>query len=300
MLAIIIPYYKLTFFEETLQSLANQTDKRFKVYIGDDASLENPTSLLEKYQSKFEFIYHRFETNLGSISLTKQWVRCIDLTADEEWIMVLGDDDRLGENVVEEFYKQYPLFEKKSNVVRFATIVENEHNEAISNKFEHPVWEDATDSYYRRYTGKTRSSLSEYVFKRTAYLKCRFQHFPLGWHSDDYAWLEFSAEKPIFTINNSVVFIRISDDSISGKTNNQLLKNQATIHFLRKMITKKLKFYNAEQQLKLLLDFEVFVKGNRKLYLNEWFIVIYSYIKLFKWILMVKVVRRFFISLFIK
>lgn len=39
MLAIIIPYYKFTFFEATLQSLANQTDQRFKVYIGDDASL---------------------------------------------------------------------------------------------------------------------------------------------------------------------------------------------------------------------------------------------------------------------
>ena len=33
MLAIVIPYFKLTFFEETLQSLANQTDQRFKVYI---------------------------------------------------------------------------------------------------------------------------------------------------------------------------------------------------------------------------------------------------------------------------
>ena len=29
MLAIVIQYFKLTFFEETLQSLANQTDKRF-------------------------------------------------------------------------------------------------------------------------------------------------------------------------------------------------------------------------------------------------------------------------------
>lgn len=47
MLAIIIPYYKLRFFEATLESLANQTDKRFKVYIGDDASPENLADLLE-------------------------------------------------------------------------------------------------------------------------------------------------------------------------------------------------------------------------------------------------------------
>ncbi len=33
MLAIVIPYYKLTFFEYTLQSLAKQTNQRFKVYV---------------------------------------------------------------------------------------------------------------------------------------------------------------------------------------------------------------------------------------------------------------------------
>jgi hypothetical protein len=74
MLAIIIPFYKLTFFDETLQSLANQTDKHFKVYIGDDASLEK----LFKYKGKFDFVYQRFETNLSGISLTQQWERCID------------------------------------------------------------------------------------------------------------------------------------------------------------------------------------------------------------------------------
>jgi hypothetical protein len=40
MLAIVIPYYKIRFFEATLQSVAIQTDKRFKVYIGNDASDE--------------------------------------------------------------------------------------------------------------------------------------------------------------------------------------------------------------------------------------------------------------------
>ena len=113
MLAIIIPYYKLVFFEETLQSLADQTDERFKVYIGDDASPENPTEIVKQYRGKFDFVYHRFETNLGSISLPQQWERCIALTADEEWIMILGDDDYLGENVVEQFYAH--LQEFKSN-----------------------------------------------------------------------------------------------------------------------------------------------------------------------------------------
>ena len=122
MLAIVIPYFKRTFFEATLESLANQTDKRFKVYIGDDASPENLTDLLEKYKGKFDFVYHRFDDNLGSISLTQQWERCIALSGEEEWVMILGDDDVLGENVVEEFYSNLPEIKNKEiNVVRFTT-----------------------------------------------------------------------------------------------------------------------------------------------------------------------------------
>ena len=103
-LAIVIPYYKINFFEKTLSSLAQQTDKRFRVYIGDDASPDSPEKLLEKYQGKFNFTYKKFNDNLGSISLVKQWERCIDMMKDEEWLMILGDDDVLDTNVVEQFY----------------------------------------------------------------------------------------------------------------------------------------------------------------------------------------------------
>ena len=61
MLAIVIPYYKLSFFEETLKSLADQTDKRFKVYIGNDASSENPINIFNKYKPRINLKYKKFE-----------------------------------------------------------------------------------------------------------------------------------------------------------------------------------------------------------------------------------------------
>ena len=91
MLAIIIPYYKLTFFKATLQSLVAQTDKRFKVYIGDDASPEDCSVLLQQFQGQIDFKYHRFDANLGAISLTQQWERCIALSNYEQWLMILGE-----------------------------------------------------------------------------------------------------------------------------------------------------------------------------------------------------------------
>jgi glycosyltransferase involved in cell wall biosynthesis len=39
-LAIIVPAFRVRFLERTLQSLAAQTDRRFRVYVGDDASPE--------------------------------------------------------------------------------------------------------------------------------------------------------------------------------------------------------------------------------------------------------------------
>jgi len=47
MLVIVIPYFKRTFFEETLQSLAKQTDKRFVGYVGDDAGQKDCVALLK-------------------------------------------------------------------------------------------------------------------------------------------------------------------------------------------------------------------------------------------------------------
>lgn len=51
-LAIVIPFFKLDYFEKTLESLANQTNKNFNLYIGDDFSPETPLKLLEKYKDK--------------------------------------------------------------------------------------------------------------------------------------------------------------------------------------------------------------------------------------------------------
>lgn len=276
MLAIIIPYYKLIFFEETLQSLSNQTDKRFKIYIGDDASPENPSVLLEKYKGKFEFTYQRFEENLGSASLTKQWERCIDLSQDEEWLMILGDDDVLGINVVEAFYKQLPLFEGKTNVVRFTTQVINGNNETITNKYEHPVWEYATDSYYRKFERISRSSLSEYIFTKKAYKKYGFYDYPLAWNSDDRAWLDFTENMSIYTINESIVYVRKSNINITGKRDNLKSKYLSSVEFNKFLILNKFNYYNKYQRIKIVRKYHLELMRIKTLNLSD-YIFIFKY-----------------------
>jgi hypothetical protein len=297
MLAIVIPYYKLNFFEETLQSLANQTDKRFNVYIGDDASPEDPYNLLENYKEKIEFYYQKFEKNLGSISLVKQWERCIALTREEEWIMILGDDDYLDITTVDSWYKNYDLFCNKSKVIRFASKMINEEANSVSDTFNHPIWESATDSFYRKSIYLTRSSLSEYVFSRDEYLKYGFHDFPLAWHSDDKAWLDLSDNKPIFSINESIVYVRISENSISGKEDNVIQKDLAMLEFHKFIVLKKLKFYNKQQRKYLLDKYENTIRNIRKIYLSEWLLIFFCYLKYFDSYSLKKVLKRFIKSI---
>ena len=260
MLAIIIPYYKLTFFEATLDSLAVQTNQNFKVYVGDDASPESPTDLLSKYQGKLNFLYHRFETNLGGISLTQQWERCIALAGNEEWIMILGDDDVLGENVVEAFYYDIEGITRVSNVIRFASMKIDGDGISISKIYSHPRNEKSIDFIFR----DSRSSLSEYVFNKKQILNIGFKDFPLAWFSDVLAVLEFSDFKEVITINEAVVYIRITDLSISGNQNNLKSKAKATFYFYHYLLTKKSGQFVKNQKIELLLKISKCYIYNKK------------------------------------
>jgi len=298
MLAIVIPYYKLTFFEETLESLAIQNDKRFKVYIGDDASLESPEPILKIYNGKFEFVYHRFETNLGGNSLTQQWERCIDLSNDEDWIMILGDDDVLGDNVVEEFYKSLEEINKFGcNVVKFASQIYDVPNNTLSKVYQNSKFEDTAAFYYKRFTDEVRSSLSEHIFKREVYLKYGFKDYPLAWHSDDMAWIDFANKAPIFSINKAIVTITVSSVSVSGANINLIQKNKAEIQFFTDIIRTKLCLFNKKQRLKLLYHLEVVVRKRRKITHLEWSYLALGYFRNFSFIFVTKFVRRYLIQL---
>lgn len=298
MLAIIIPYYKLVFFEQTLLSLANQKDKRFRVYIGDDASPENCDYLLTKYKGKFDFNYHRFDENLGRFSLTQHWERCIALSNDEEWLMILGDDDYLEENVVVAFYKDLETFRNKTNLVRFSSKIFRQESNIFSKLYTHPVWEKASDSYFRKFQFLTMSSLSEYIFKRESYDKFNFNNFPLAWYSDDMAWFEFSDNKEIYTINEAVVVFRFSNYNISGREDNEVDKEYAKFLFYKKIIKTQLYKFDVFQREKIVLEFGITAIAQNRLDLGVFSNVVFKLFKNGSFYALAKFIRRVGIAKF--
>lgn len=229
-LAIVIPYYKIDFLKETLVSLANQTNTNFTVYIGNDASPNNPEKLLSEYQDKIKIRYKNFTENLGSKSLVQQWNRCLELVEDENWIMILGDDDVLSENVIESFYAEIDQ-NLKAKAFRFATQVIDENNNTTSQVFTHPKEEFGFDFLERKLNGETRSSLSEYIFNKKELFKYGIKDLPLAWYSDLLLIIELGIENPIVSINQSVVFFRNSGINITSRKDNLVKKNEATFAF---------------------------------------------------------------------
>lgn len=280
MLAVVIPYYKITFFEETLASLANQTSKEFNVYIGDDASAENPESIITAFKDKLNITYKRFGSNLGSISLSRHWKRCIELTKGEEWIMVLGDDDLISPLAVESFYEHYKNFNERSNVVRFSSQILFDETNTFSGVFEQPRWEKPEDSFMRRYQGQSRSSLSEYVFAKKAYDLHGFYDYPLAWHSDDRAWLEFSNNKPIYSINAAIVVFRHSTYNITGRKDNKEEKSIASEEFFR--FLSQWQGFSKKYQLMFARIFERDLRKKGKIETKEWLILLKIYLSNFQ------------------
>ena len=298
MLAIVIPYYKLTFFESALQSLADQTDHRFKVYIGDDASLENPVTLLEKYKGKFDFSYHRFEDNLGGISLVRQWDRCVAMTGEEQWLMILGDDDTLSSTSIADFYTCLPEIESNNyKVIRFASIINDVVLQEVSALYTHPKLEKSTDFFCRRFKNQTRSSLSEYIFKKSAYQKYGFYNYDLAWYADDRAWLQFSEFNDIYSINSSYLSFRLSDENISRENYKMEIKEQTKIKFFKDFILKNLFKFRRNQRENLLLYYEQIIYLNSRVTFRFWLCQLSLFLLNFNFIQSLKFTRRLLIHL---
>lgn len=238
-LAIIIPYYKISFFKETLESVENQTCKDFSLFIGNDASPENPEILIKETLKTTEFTYKEYTENFGSQNLVKQWERCIESSAAGEWFMILGDDDIISDNFVAQFYKNLPEIEQnKSNVIKFSQRWIDENRQPFKEYSVQPKLLTALENWKEKYIKGQRSSLSEHIFRKSAYEKVKFRHFPLAWGTDDLAVFEISGTAPVYFISDAKVEVRISSQSISGSGELYLEKQRHAISFETYFINK--------------------------------------------------------------
>lgn len=215
-LAIVIPYFKLVYFEKTLESLCWQTDSNFNVYIGDDGSLEDPSELIKKHEKRINITYKKFN-HIGHKNLVRHWDRCIKMTEGEEWIQILGDDDKISPRFVEEFYNTVESIDAEINLIHFnKKMIDTECEESYFFEDIHQEVITSKELYLNRLRGKRSITLSENVFRRKAYDSNGFIDLPVAFGSDILLILEFSKLGKIFFHKKKLVEVRISPYNLSN------------------------------------------------------------------------------------
>ncbi len=213
---VIIPFYKLRYLEAALDSLAAQGMGRFKVFIGDDASPENPLALMEKYRDSLDIEYHRFESNLGGTSLTRHWDRCVKKT-NGEWLWLFSDDDVASSGCMRGFVRTLEETKGSFDVYRFNTQMIDGEGKLTHRHPVHPKVEGAPEFALAKILGERFSFAVEYIFRRSSYEACGgFKEFPLAWCSDDASWISFGRRTGIRTIEGAEVLWRKSGLNISS------------------------------------------------------------------------------------
>lgn len=214
-LGVVIPAYKLRFLDRALASLANQTDRGFRVYLGDDASPEDLRSICLKWNDKLDLHYTRFTENLGGTDLVAQWNRCIAL-AREEWIWLFSDDDEADPNCIAA-WRAALAASPRSRVFHFDVVQIDGKNEVIRETQSFPENLSARQFMLARFHGQLSSYAPDYIFNRAALQQAGgFRSFPLAWCSDDATWATLSAQIPICAIRGAKVRWRLSGLNISS------------------------------------------------------------------------------------
>ncbi len=232
-LAIVIPAYKSVFLEKTLESIFAQSDKRFRVYVGDDASPGDVKSICDIYSDTIEIIYHRFEDNLGGQDLVAQWERCVALS-QEAWVWLFCDDDIMAPDCVSAFYTHLKQTEGQFDLYRFNVSRIDAEGNTIYMAPKHPPLESTFEFVYDKLSFQRDSFVSEYIFSREIHDKKNgFVTFPLAWCADDATWIKFGEERGLSTIPQSRVYWRQSGSNISmGGADYHTGKLQALVDYI--------------------------------------------------------------------
>jgi glycosyltransferase involved in cell wall biosynthesis len=224
-LAIIIPAYKEQYFSKALSSLANQTNKDFKVYIGDDCSPYDLKTIADSFTTTLNINYTRFTNNIGSENLVEQWRRCVQLSQAEDWIWLFSDDDIAAPTCVERFYERVKEDKGAFDVYRFNTVVIDGADNIITTPGRGPLYESSEEMAYNLLLGKRGNAMPDHIFSREVYSGTGGFVFTKYAQAADWATsILFAQKKGIAIIPGAELFWRSSGKNITSRASSEKRK----------------------------------------------------------------------------
>ena len=227
-LAVVVPAWKPQFLRQALASIAAQ-EGDFDCYVFDDAAPRLVQDIAARYP---QFVYHRFETNLGGRSLVAHWNRCL-AGLDHEWIWLFSDDDVMQPGSVRAVLDTIAA-EPRARVLQLPV-------DSVSADLDHLYWrsvppthESATEFLQARLAGQRLSCLPDHVFHWPSLRRIAggLVDLPLAWNADDASWLLLGKEAGLQSVPGAKVLWRQSADNISGNVGQRWDKLRADLRFI--------------------------------------------------------------------
>lgn len=212
--SITIPAYKQRYLYEAIESCLAQTYKDFELIIVDDASPEDLKSVVDRFQDS-RIRYYRNEKNCGALNVVDNWNISLGY-ATGDYVICMGDDDRLLPNCLEEYSK---LIEKYPDLDIYHGMTEiiDENGNVTNIQEARPERE----GMYSIISGRLRNSRLQYIgdwlFKRTALEQLNgYVNMPMAWGSDDLTAYTIAKNKGVANTQIPVFQYRISSLTISN------------------------------------------------------------------------------------
>ena len=212
--SITIPAFKQRYLYEAIESCLAQTYKDFELIIVDDASPEDLKSVVDRFQDS-RIRYYRNEKNCGALHVVDNWNICLGY-AKGDYVICMGDDDRLLPNCLEEYSKlidKYPDLD----IYHGMTEIIDENGNVTNMQEARPERE----GMYSMISGRLRNSRLQYIgdwlFKRTALEQLNgYVNMPMAWGSDDLTAYTIAKNKGVANTQIPVFQYRISSLTISN------------------------------------------------------------------------------------
>jgi glycosyltransferase involved in cell wall biosynthesis len=211
--SIIIPAYKAQHLREAIQSVLAQSCGDYELLVVDDCSPHELNTVLRDFHDN-RIHYHRTPYNLGGQDPSQTWNYALQL-AKGELIVLLGDDDELAPNYLEEM-KRIADRHPAAPIYRARLQLTNESGTVVDYGWSLPEVETWDEFLYFRHRHGRLQSTSEMAVRAGSLREIGgYLPMPLALGSDDLTWLTLSVNHPIISTNHTYARWRRHSQSIS-------------------------------------------------------------------------------------
>lgn len=237
--SILIPAFKAKYLEECIHSILNQTYNSFEIIIVNDASPEDLTSIVEKFEDA-RIKYHVNKKNYGAFDVVNNWNHCLSY-ATGDYVICMGDDDCLKPRCLEVYNS---LIEENPGIgiLHGWTEIINNDSEPYLMTTHRCYKESAMSLLWHRMFAYHAQFIGDFCFKRESLVnRGGFYYFPLAWGSDEISSILAAEENGIINTQEIVFQYRRTPITItqSGNIPEKIEAFNKKIEWIQRYVTEK-------------------------------------------------------------